>query len=158
MNCIIDKKDATKKPETKIVRCLQRLVKVRNWQDSYRYLHPSTLAYSRYYENTRAEGASRIDHCYNFGSLMVEDAKYVPVAFSDYFSLVVKFSVSDILATFICPKSRPSFRLRAEVIIDQVFKERLQQAMLRWDSVLMMSTGRKLEARSLESLVGGLTW
>ena len=96
MNCIIDKKDATKNPENKMSRCLQRLVKVRNWQDSYRYLHPSTLAYSRYYENTRAEGASRIDHCYNFGSLMVEDAKYIPVAFSDYFSLVVKFSVSDI--------------------------------------------------------------
>ena len=63
MNCIIDKKDATKNPETKISRCLQRLVKVRNWQDSYRQLHPSTLTYSRYYENTRAEGASRIDHC-----------------------------------------------------------------------------------------------
>ena len=32
LNCIIDKKDATKNPEVKMSKCLQRLVKVRNWK------------------------------------------------------------------------------------------------------------------------------
>ena len=55
-NCIIDKKDGTKKPESKMSKCLQRLVKMKNWKDSYREIFPSTTKYSRFYENTRAEG------------------------------------------------------------------------------------------------------
>jgi exonuclease III len=50
LNCIIDKKDATKYPEAKMSKCLQRLVKVRNWKDSFRCLHPATLKFSRFYE------------------------------------------------------------------------------------------------------------
>ena len=74
LNCIIDKKDATKNPEAKMSRCLQRLVKLRNWKDSFRELHPTKLSYSRFYDNSRAEGDSRIDRCYSFGKLAVRQA------------------------------------------------------------------------------------
>ena len=57
-NCIIKKTDATKNPESKMSRCLERLVKLNEWQDSFRTLYPTAEKYSRYYVNTRAEGAS----------------------------------------------------------------------------------------------------
>ena len=56
LNCIIDAKDATKYPEAKKSKCLQKLVKVRSWKDSFRSLHPTSLKFSRFYENYRAEG------------------------------------------------------------------------------------------------------
>ena len=101
--------------------CLRRLVKARDWSDSFRHLHPSALKYSRYYENARAEGASRIDRCYHFGSFVVEQAMYVPLTLSYHFAHVGKFLVPDNFSCIMSPKSRPSFRIRAEVITDQVF-------------------------------------
>ena len=64
-NCIIRKNDATQNPDSKMSKCLERLVKLKEWQDSYRSLHPTAETYSRHYVNTRAEGASRIDRCYS---------------------------------------------------------------------------------------------
>ena len=81
LNCIIEKKDATKYPEAKMSKCLERLVKIRHWNDSFRSLHPTAQVYSRYYDNTRGEGASRIDRCYQYGSLKPMKAYYVPLAF-----------------------------------------------------------------------------
>ena len=40
LNCIIDKKDATKHPEAKMSPSLLRLVKTFQWQDCFRKLHP----------------------------------------------------------------------------------------------------------------------
>ena len=40
LNCIIEKKDATKHPEAKMSNCLRRLVKARDWSDSFIHLHP----------------------------------------------------------------------------------------------------------------------
>ena len=54
-NCIVNKMDATHYPEAKMSRGLQRLIKLKNWQDSFRTLNPSAQIYSRYYENNRAE-------------------------------------------------------------------------------------------------------
>ena len=135
LNCIIDKKDATHNPEAKWSKGLQRLVKLKEWKDSFRTLYPDTLAYSRHYENTRAAGASRIDRSYHFGELKVIEAKYLPLAFSDHFGFLVKYELPDILSRAFCPRSRHSFRLRAEVIKDSVFKSRLKDSMLTWQSI-----------------------
>ena len=134
-NCIIKKNDATKNPDSKMSKCLERLVKLKEWQDSYRSLHPTADTYSRYYVNTRAEGASRIDRCYHFGGLKVKEAKYLPLAFSDHFAHVVQFILPDQLSKVLSPKSRPSFRLRAEVLKDSVFKYRLEESMKSWQRV-----------------------
>ena len=138
-NCIIDKKDATKNPESKISRCLQRLVKLKNWRDSFRELYPTSTTYSRFYENSRAEGASRIDRCYSFGHLVEKQAVYVPVAFSDHFAKVVEYLLPEKLSFLISPKCRPSFRIQAEVIKDEEFKERLEASLQIWERVRSFS-------------------
>ena len=99
-NSIIDNRDATKNPETKFSKCLLRLVKLRNWEDSYRRLYPSSNIFSRYYENANTEGASRIDRCYHFGNFIVTHARYVPLAFSDHFSHVFDFKMPGTI--FLC--------------------------------------------------------
>ena len=135
-NAIIDKRDATNFPENKMSKCLQRLVNLRNWNDSYRCLYPQKLEFSRYYENSRAEGASRIDRCYHFGdNVTVKKAKYIPVAFSDHFSLVVDLNISGHSKSFISPKCRPLFKMKPEVILDKEFKARLKDAMKSWELV-----------------------
>ena len=135
LNCTTDKIDATKNPESKISRGLSRLIKLKNWQDSYRTLYPNSQTYSRYYENTRGEGASRIDRSYHFGEVKVIEAKYLPIAFSDHFALVIKIAVPENLSRAISPKARPSFKLTPEVIKDSVFQERLGRAMQSYNRV-----------------------
>ena len=76
LNCIIDKKDATNHPDSKLSPSLLRLVKAFKWQDSFRNLYPHEQIYSRYYANIRAEGATRIDRLYHWGHVKVKDAKY----------------------------------------------------------------------------------
>ena len=97
-NCIVDKRDATHYPESKSSRGLQRLIKLKDWQDSYRTLFPNTLTFSRYYENARAEGATRIDRNYHFGNITVKEVKYIPIAFSDHLGLIVRVCVRGIFS------------------------------------------------------------
>ena len=132
LNCIIDKKDATHHPEAKFSKGFQRLVKLKEWEDSFRTLHPNQVAFSRHYENTRASGATRIDRSYHYGGLKVLEAKYLPLAFSDHFGYVVKYELPELLSRAFCPKSRHNFRLKAEVIKDSLFQERLKDSMVSW--------------------------
>ena len=41
-NCITKKNDATKNPESKMSKCLERLIKLKEWQDRYRTINPTT--------------------------------------------------------------------------------------------------------------------
>ena len=134
-NCIVSHMDATNYPEAKMSRGLQRLIQLKNLQDSYRTLHPTSRTFSRYYENTRAEGATRIDRNYHFGEITVKDVWYQPLAFSDHFGLVIKIILPNQLTKILSPKCRFQFKLTAEVIKDKVFKERLGLAMVSWDRV-----------------------
>ena len=134
-NCIVDKKDATNYPESNMSKGLQRLIKLKGWHDSYRTLHPTSETFSRYYENSRAEGATRIDRNYHVGEVTVIAVKYLPLAFSDHFALVVKIYLPDLMARTISPKCRPSFKLKPEVIMDSLFQERLKDAMQSWERV-----------------------
>ena len=68
--------------------------------------------------------------------MMCEEAKYLPVAFSDHFAHLITFSVPEDLAAIISPKFQSSFRLYAEVIQDQLFKERLAESVQIWENVL----------------------
>ena len=135
LNCIVDKRDATHNPEAKMSKTLQRLIKLKEWHDSYRTLYPDIINFSRYYDNARASGASRIDRCYHYGNVKVKEAKYVPLAFSDHFGHIVCLELPDLLSRSFCPKSRPSFRLTPEVIKDCTFKTWLEESMVSWQSV-----------------------
>ena len=134
-NCIVDKKDATNYPESKMSRGLQRLIKLKGWQDSFRSLYPSSNSFSRYYENSRAEGATRIDRNYHFGELTLTEAKYIPLAFSDHLAHIIRVSLPDPFGRILSPRSRASFRLKPEVILDGLFKERLAEEMISWNRV-----------------------
>ena len=111
LNGIIDKKDATKNPETKISPCFKRLVSAFSWTDSFRSLHPVKEAFSRYYYNDHhGEGATRIDRMYHEGEVKIVEAEYVAVAFSDHLSLVVEIIVPETFSRLLCPNSKPLFK------------------------------------------------
>ena len=135
LNMIIDKQDATTNPESKISSTFKRLARSFNWTDSFRILHPTDQQFSRYYSSTRGEGASRIDRCYHYGSITVTSASYLPIAFSDHHAHVVTVKLPDPFARLICPKSKPSFRIKAEVVLDETFQRCLADAMLCWQEV-----------------------
>ena len=111
---------------------LLRLIKLKGWQDSYRSLNPNTETFSRYYGNSRGEGATRIDRNYHFGCVTIKEVKYLPLAFSDHFGLIVKILLPGTMQRLISPKARPSFKLKPEVIRDQLFKNRLEESMKSW--------------------------
>ena len=79
LNGIIDKKDATRNPETKVSAYFKRLVSTFSWIDSYRSLHPGRQTFSRYYSNDHhGEGATRIDRMYHEGNMEIMEAEYEP--------------------------------------------------------------------------------
>ena len=43
LNCIVDKRDATHHAEAKMSRGLQRLIKLKDWKDSYHTLFPEEI-------------------------------------------------------------------------------------------------------------------
>ena len=135
-NNIIDQVDCTRHPEAKMSPCLKRLVSVYSWTDSFRHLHPDTRNYSHHYSNTRTgSGATRIDRSYSFGEVFPVEAKYVSVAFSDHMSLIVKIHLPSPFSTVLCPKTRPVFKTKPEVVKDRVFQARLSSNMKEWEEV-----------------------
>jgi exonuclease III len=135
-NSIIDINDATKNAAHKQSKCLKRLVKNFSWVDSFKYLHPNTKQYSRYYDNSvHGEGASRLDRNYHFGGLSVLEAYYVGVAFSDHLPHIIKIKLPTPISKLFSPKSRPLFKSKPSVIQDQKFKERLKENFSLWSKV-----------------------
>ena len=132
-NSIICKKDATKNPESKLSPSLKRLVKTFSWQDSFREQYPDHRTFSRYYGCERyGEGATRIDRNYHYGGINVIDSKYSSIAFSDHLAYSVKIQLPEALTKILSPKSRPLFKTKPEVILDQLFQARLKESMALW--------------------------
>ena len=65
---------------------------------------------------------------------MVE-AKYLALSFSDHFAHLIRISLPEPMGRLIGPKSRATFKLRPEVIMDNLFKQRLEEAMQSWERV-----------------------
>ena len=135
LNSIIEKIDATNHPAAKLSQSFKRLSDTFHWKDSYRSLYPTTKQFSHYYGNSRAEGATRIDRCYHFGEIRILQAAYLPLAFSDHHALVVKIILPNPFSRLLCPKQDYAFRIKAEVVNDIVFRNRLKEAMLFWQSI-----------------------
>ena len=136
LNCIIDNKDCTHHPASKISPSLTRMVRTFNMKDSYRTLHPHELVYSHYYHTQQlGEGGTRIDRSYSWGDVQVVDAFYEPIAFSDHMGYVVKLSLPANSARILSPRSRPLFKVRPEVIHDKLFQENLRDSMADWKEV-----------------------
>ena len=132
-NCITDKQDATRNPEAKLSPSLKRLMKTFCWTDSFRRLFPNARQFSRYYEHDRfGEGATRIDRIYQYGNIVVKEAFYVGVAFSDHLGLIVKFTLPENFGTQKSPKSCPLFKANPDIVKDSIFQARLREIFILW--------------------------
>jgi len=125
-NCILNKEDATNYPEQKLFPSLVRLVKTFSFQDSYRILYPSRKCFSRYYETKFGGGASQFDRNYQYGQIMINEAKYESIAFSDHMAQILKINIPECIMKCKSPKSRPLFKTKPEVVLDEVFQSRLK--------------------------------
>ena len=135
-NCITDKQDATRNPEAKLSPSLKRLMKTFCWTDSFRRLFPNTRQFSRYYEHDRfGEGATRIDRVYQYGNIIVKEAFYVGVAFSDHLGLIVKYTLPENFGTQKSPKSCPLFKANPDIVKDSIFQARLRENFILWSEV-----------------------
>ena len=132
-NSIIEKRDSLKNAEQKMSPSLKRLVKTFEWSDCYRSLYPIKSVFSRYYSSEKyGPGATRIDRAYSWGILVVVEAKYEGVAFSDHMALIVKVKVPDDFSKLLSPKFRPQFKARPDVVTDKEFKKRLKAEFACW--------------------------
>ena len=132
---IINKQDATAHQAAKMSSSFQRLVRTFKWVDSFRDMYPTTEQFSRYYGNSRGEGATQIDRCYHYVNITVKKAIYLPLAFSDHHAHVVTIELPDTFTRLMCPRIQPSFRIKAEVVQDETFQHRLSEAMAGWQSI-----------------------
>ena len=62
-------------------------------------------------------------------------AEYTAVAFSDHLAHTVKIKMPEPLMRMCCPRTRPLFKVREEVVRDKQFQESLQHAMSEWENV-----------------------
>ena len=135
-NCIVNNLDATNNQSSKMSACLKRVIKNFNWTDSFRSIYPTKKIFSRYYDHHQyGEGATRIDRSYQYGRAEVIQAQYVGVAFSDHFSLIITLKVPEQFARLSCPRSRPLFKAKPEVVTDPLFKFRLAETFSSWAQV-----------------------
>ena len=126
---IIDHKDATANQTLKMSPVFKLIISTFDWKDSFRTLYPDSIQFSKYYSNQRSQGASRIDSAYHSGDVDVIIAEYIPVAFSYHMAHRKVIKSPNPLLRPIHPKGSGFFRIKAEVVKDEIFRMRLKDAM-----------------------------
>ena len=139
-NCICESEDATNNQEAKKSPTLRRVVKLRNWRDSFRTLHPKSKTFSHHYENVKYEGASRLDRIYHQGDAHPVKVSYLPLAFSDHFGILAEFHVPANINKKLSPRFRARFKITEEIIKDVKFTANLISNMQVWEKVLQDSS------------------
>ena len=134
-NMIINKQDATAHPAAKMSPTFQKIVQTFEWVDSFRVLHPTEKQFSRYYGDSRSEGATRIDRSYHYGDITIKKAIYLPIAFSDHHAHLVTVEVPNPFSKLLCPRPKPAFRIKTEVVQDKFFQQQLAEQMTIWQNV-----------------------
>ena len=119
--------------QLKTSKSLKTLVKIFKWQDSFKYVHPNSSAFSIYYSNDQFwDGATRIDRQYHWGKLEIIEAKLVGLAFSDHMAQIFKIKLPENFSRLCSPKFKPQFKSKPEVIKDPEFNTRLQSRVAEW--------------------------
>ena len=67
--------------------------------------------------------------------MTVLEVRYVGLAFSDHHGLIVKIKVPESQSRFLCPKSKPQFQAKPEVVRGKIFNERLKQKFSVWSEI-----------------------
>ena len=63
------------------------------------------------------------------------DSANIPVVFSEHFTHIITFEVHDMVRKILSPKIISRIKLRVEIIMDNIFKERLKGKMAVWERV-----------------------
>ena len=135
-NSIISLMDSNRNAAQKISPSLKTLVSSFAWSDSYRCIYPRTTQYSRIYSNAHhGEGASRIDRCYHWGDISIEEAEYSSISFSDHLSLRLIYTLPLHLKHVVAPQAKASFKIPPEVVDDDIFRDKLGEALAGWHQV-----------------------
>ena len=72
---------------------------------------------------------------YHYGQLVVLEAFYVELAFSDHLALITKIKIPHIMSRLVSPKSKQMFKSKTEVIKDNIFQTRLKENFTMWQEV-----------------------
>ena len=83
----------------------------------------------------QGEGASRIDRCYHWGELAVQEAEYHPISFSDHLSLRLVYKVPSSVSHKVAPQARPHFKITPDVVDDEIFATSISKAAESWRQV-----------------------
>ena len=135
-NSIISLMDSNRNAAQKISPSLKTLVSSFAWSDSYRCIYPCTTQYSRIYSNAHhGEGVSRIDRCYHWGDIVIEEAEYLSISFSDHLSLRLVYALPLHLKHVVALQAKPSFKIPPEVVDDDIFRVKLGEALAGWHQV-----------------------
>ena len=135
-NCITNKMDCSYNPGPKMSPTLTKMIKTFDLKDCFRILYPNSKSFSHFYNTIHmGEGGTRIDRSYSWGDLVIEDARYEPLAFSDHMAYLVSYSMPTQTARAFSPRSRPLFKVRPEVISDKLFQENLADSMADWKEI-----------------------
>ena len=119
-NSIVDKKDSLIHPDQKMSKCLAKLIKLYGLRNTFRALYPHSRQYSRYCIAKGVQGATRIDRCYTWGDLGIEEAVYVPISFSDHLAHIVTFK-SQIKVSKKDPRNKMIYKIKDNFVDDQNF-------------------------------------
>ena len=130
-NSIIIISDSKKNSQSKMSPSCRNLVNAFSWIDSFCRLHPNSTQFSRY-QNTDADGATRIDRSYQWGDIIANENQYHSISFSDHLCLRVSYSLPHELDRHLAPNSKPSYKIPPSVVRDNIFKARLKSSMQEW--------------------------
>ena len=131
MNSIVEKKDSMNYPEQKMSKCLSKLINIYKMRDSYRLLYPHTKQFSRYYVWKGKEGATRIDRCYSWGEVIVQEAEYLVVSFSDHLAHVVTFDTPTIRKQNVT-KKKSIYKIKHHIVDDDTFLFNVRSKFPEW--------------------------
>jgi len=131
MNSIVDKKDALNYPEQKTSKCFKKLMNIYKMSDSYRNIYPHSKQFSRYYVWKGKEGATRIDRCYSWGNVNVQEAEYLVVSFSDHLAHVVTFTTPAIEKQHVT-RRKTLYKIKHFVVEDELFQKNVRSTFQEW--------------------------
>ena len=131
MNSIVDKKDALNYPEQKMSKCFKKLINLYELSDTFRHIYPHSKQFSRYYVWKGKEGATRIDRCYSWGNMRVQEAEYLVVSFSDHLAHVITLDTSSI-KSLNNHRKRSLYKIKHFVIEDVIFQSNVRNSFQEW--------------------------
>ena len=127
-NSIIEKRDCTHYPDSKISPSLKKLVQVIEVRDDFRTIYGNNIKFSRHYKKQGSkEGGSRIDRSYSSGGITPIMSNYHPVAMSDHSLLEVIYEFNEPFDILHIPKSKIPFKICPEVVRNSDFCSEIEE-------------------------------